>query len=651
MNLVFSLLTLYVGYSYGIIYRLNDTSYARMPPIYKMDNYEDCLATSTNQYCLIHFTLVSDHPNDLLFMIQEYSMKESTHLNYTELRYGICVEKKCDGYKGNKSLISEEHLETCLNETFSKNYESLKTKITDVACSSSQHGTFLNIKAGDLVVAIVIFGIILLNFVGSLYDVFTASKKHQGQKVLLCFSIRRNWRWLWSTADFGDEMRRFQILYSIRALIIVGIISAHVLLPFLLIGNNPRALEDSYLNPIQAIFLSGPMIIQTYFVMSGFLLAYKMQIHFKKHNVNFAFIPRLIFFRWLRLTPPYAFLLALMATWLRFLKTGPFWEITGGMEVASCRNRWWLNLLYVDNYFYHSQCMPHTWYIAADMQLYIFGAVVCLILRHIKRPTWVLLPLFLLGLIIPTVHTYVQDLDPMLILKPKGCSTFFDDDKTFNEVYKRGHTNMVSFVIGLSTGYILMNMWRTIDASIKKFEKYFFLLWFIIPVGAAFMYLGSVFYRDAPRDPLYIRTLFAAISRPFMGFLAAFFILGMILKIESLKIKEDALREHSTLNTWRRQAKDFLRVVMNWDGWVVPGRLSYCVYLLHLPILRISTTMATNLIPASPLYIIAALAALTAVSYVLAVPLSLLVELPFIRLIKEGCTKAPEQENQTKTRL
>lgn len=57
---------------------------------------------------------------------------------------------------------------------------------------------------------------------------------------------------------------------------------------------------QSYSNPIQAVFVSGPLLIQTYFVMSGFLLAYKMQIYFKRNNVNVIFLPRLIFFRWLR---------------------------------------------------------------------------------------------------------------------------------------------------------------------------------------------------------------------------------------------------------------------------------------------------------------------------------------------------------------
>ncbi|XP_047516872.1 nose resistant to fluoxetine protein 6-like [Pieris napi] len=644
-------LIIFVHGSYGVIFRLNDSMYDRMPPLHKMDNYEGCLENSTNRYCLVHFTLVSEEPNDLLYMIQEYSMKVTTHLNYTYLRYGMCLKHKCDNYKGDKSITSRDHLGTCLNDTFSKNY-GLKTVITDVSCNAIQHERLMNFDMGDVGVAMAVFLLLALNIIGSIYDAFTINEKHQDQKFLLCFSIRHNWKRLTSCTDVGDEMSRFQILYSIRSLIIIGVISSHILVPFLLIGKETKGMEDAYLNPIQAMFLSGPLLIQTYFVMSGFLLAYKMQIHFKRNNVNLFFLPRLIFFRWLRLTPPYAVLLAFMATWLRFFKTGPFWEISAGVEVADCRNRWWFNLLYINNYIYHSQCMPHSWYIAADMQLYVLGAVLCLILRYIKRPTRILLPLFLVGLLVPAVHTYLQDLDPMLLLKPTGCATFFDSDKTYNEVYKRGHTNMVSFIIGLSTGYMLMNIWKTKVESIKRYKKYFFLLWFIIPIGAVFMYIGgSVFYRDAPRDSIYVRTIFAMISRPFMGFLAAFFMLGMILKIESLKINEDILKDRSIIHTWRHRVKELLRVIMNWDGWMIPGKLSYCVYLIHFPIIRITTAVITTLIPSSPLYIIAALIVLTVVSFILAVPISLMVEIPFIRLIKEFSRNTPKSGDGITTRL
>ncbi|VVC97913.1 unnamed protein product [Leptidea sinapis] len=620
-----------------------ETEYDRMPPVYRMDNYSECVGRTMAHYCTVHFTLVSDAPSELLFMIQEYSLKYTTHFNHSDLRYGICIKEKCPRYSGNQSLVSEEHLEACLNETFWSEYK-LRTRVQHASCHRG-HDTYTQVDTSDVFTGLLVLFTLTSNVVGSLYDILTSHEKQQGNNLLMCFSVKENWLQLTSTSDhFGEELKQFRAIYGIRALVIVSIVFGHMNTPFQLFGDNVRGMEEIYHDPLQMIVFSGSLLVQIFFVLAGFLLAYKLQKLFEKTTVSWDFVPKTVFFRWLRLTPPYAILVALMATWLRFTKSGPFWEVDAGLEVADCRRRWWLNLLYVNNYVYKSQCIPQSWYIAADMQLWILGLVVCLVLRGSRYKKWLLGALVAAGVAIPALHTYFQDLEAMLLLHPSGCRSFFSTDPTYNEVYKRGHTNLVSFAIGLATGYLVYD-WQERDVLIANYVRYRLLHWLIIPLGAAFMWLGSVFYRDAPRDPLLVRTAFAAVCRPIMGFLTAAFILGMIFRIDRGRrhIKEDP--QADTKKERKFQMQELLRAIMEWKGWILPGRLSYCVYLIHYPLIRLYGSTRVDLIYTSPLSIYLTTAVVTVVSFLVAVPLSLLVELPFIRVGKLLARKETPHED------
>ena len=47
-----------------------DTDYARLPPIYHMDGYEECFDEPDSLFCFGEFVLVSDEPSELLNLVQ-----------------------------------------------------------------------------------------------------------------------------------------------------------------------------------------------------------------------------------------------------------------------------------------------------------------------------------------------------------------------------------------------------------------------------------------------------------------------------------------------------------------------------------------------------------------------------------------------------
>ena len=73
---------------------------------------------------------------------------------------------------------------------------------------------------------------------------------------------------------------------------------------------------------------------------------------------------RALAFRYLRLTPTLAFVLAAFAALVPHLGSGPWWY---KMRTAAegCDRWWWSTLLYLNNVapvHYPQQCMPWTWY-------------------------------------------------------------------------------------------------------------------------------------------------------------------------------------------------------------------------------------------------------------------------------------------------
>jgi hypothetical protein len=51
-----------------------------------------------------------------------------------------------------------------------------------------------------------------------------------------------------------------------------------------------------------------------------------------------------------RLTPVYAIMVALAASWFNHLGSGPMWNHIVSSETEDCRQNWWYNLLYLNNY-------------------------------------------------------------------------------------------------------------------------------------------------------------------------------------------------------------------------------------------------------------------------------------------------------------
>lgn len=204
-----------------------------------------------------------------------------------------------------------------------------------------------------LTITVTIFTLV---FIGTFYDnrkrktFSTNLKSSKTEAFLLSFSLLSNWERLTSVpkAGMAHEFRHIQaVRYMTMFIIIYGHINIGYNGPVL----NPEYHEERFHIPFYHIFLNGTMVVQTFFFISGFLLA----VHFieelmHKRLYNFKYFYIAVVYRYLRLTPVYMYVLLFDATYLVKMQVGPLWKRQAGLEKVYCRRNWWTNLLYINNH-------------------------------------------------------------------------------------------------------------------------------------------------------------------------------------------------------------------------------------------------------------------------------------------------------------
>ncbi|XP_072943011.1 nose resistant to fluoxetine protein 6-like [Epargyreus clarus] len=595
---------------FGVIYDLHEEEHSRMPPIFNLDDYTNCLKETDGIYCTVQFAAISDEPSELLTMMQEYSKQYKTHYNHTSFQYGVCVTQKCKGYSGDKTEALTEALEEHLNETFWNEYK-LKTQVTAYTCDGLDDGN-IAIDTSDSVVGFLITSLLILNVIGSLSDFFFSKRVWLGKEYFLSFSIKRNWKKLVAPSSSLDQrFNQLKSLNGIKSLLMFSVILGHCLTPGMVIPENSIEIEKAYNGTFEYILINGSLVIQFFFFMTAFFLMYNTRRYSESNEINSSYIAKGLLMRLIRIMPAYAVVLGIEATWYRRFGSGPFWQTVSMRAVNDCRRNWWLHMLFLNNFTYNSMCLGTSWYIAADTQLYVFCLLICVLVKTDGIRRQVLSLLYIIGVMIPPAVTYFLDLEGRFILAPATTPDFFIQDPTYNELYVRWYTNLAASALGLIMGDLVYR-WQLDEAMKKKIQAYknFRLVyWSLLPLCLALIISGKYFYMRPYLDPWYTRVLFSLTVPPLFTFFAAVLLVGFVFEFE-----------------------DAYRGFLEWEGWTVTSRLSYCAFILHFLLIRFYTSTKTSLVFVSPLTMVTTYTGITTLTFLLATPLWLFVETPLLQI-------------------
>ncbi|PSN39087.1 hypothetical protein C0J52_07351 [Blattella germanica] len=417
-----------------------------------LGNFDECIGIEnvdtqfgllSGQHCLASISLApsvsmkyrdsTDRQNESLQMTDHSANRKAGGIftNGVDLRLSYCIPSSC----------SAEEFQTMFNHNLSNvsNKINITVRVPQEMCQTSE-GKKLALE--DWIAVGIIATIGMLAIMSTAYDLLKTESK---TKILTAFSWYINGKKLLSTETSGETL---QAIHGIRFLSICWVVMGHRYSGFFSV---PAINASSFLELIPnfwRIYLTnGTLAVDTFFYLSGLLVSYIFLKEMNKKNSSFN-IFSYYFHRYIRLTPPYAMMMLLTATLLRYAGSGPLYYAGASASAKICQQYWWKSILYINNYIeIEKMCVGQGWYLAIDMQLFILSPVILYPLwkwRKTRSLTF-LGALIVGGLVTAFTVCFVERF-------PAGV--FMGNNEIHRLQYYPTHTRFTPWLIGVAFGFL-----------------------------------------------------------------------------------------------------------------------------------------------------------------------------------------------------
>ena len=194
------------------------------------------------------------------------------------------------------------------------------------------------------------------------------------QRVFIAFSLYTNTKKLLDTTTSKGTLT---CIHGIRFFSMTWVLIGHAASQVLSYDQNFFVAFDWFRTPLFQVIANATPSVDTFFLISGVVLAYSFCNAYQKQgkfNILMFYLHR-----YLRLTPPLAIVIAITATVFVYFGNGPLWTRTVELQQTNCQDYWWRNMLYIQDFFPGEEiCVGQSWYLADDMQMFLFSPLVLL---------------------------------------------------------------------------------------------------------------------------------------------------------------------------------------------------------------------------------------------------------------------------------
>ena len=382
--------------------------------------------------------------------------------------------------------------------------------------------------------------------------------------MLLAFSLYRNGK---QVLDGSKNKNQLTCLHGIRVISMCWIIYGHIYMMGQLLGQFGYVDNRlTILNIIRGtegwlyeIILNGVIAVDTFFFLSGLLVAYLTFIELEKGKLDWK-----LFYvhRYIRLTLPLAFAVAFVGAFPEFMSFGPLYDTAMKEKARTCREYGFRNLLYINNFYpEYDQCLDQVWYLACDMQFYILSPLIIYPLWKVPK-----LGLLFVGVIygcLTVIIGYIviaYQVPPNPAFPSNPNSFVFN---TFQHFYAAPYVRFQPYLIGILVGYLLF---RTKDKAVQIPHAFNLFLWEVSVATMVAVVFGLNWLRrnDGLTSPSW-SNLESVIYNCFSK-TAWSLALGWIV--------------FSCHRGYGGLINDFL----SWEAWIPLSKLTYCAYLNHVTI-------------------------------------------------------------------
>uniref|UniRef100_A0A8D8VUU6 Nose resistant to fluoxetine protein 6 n=1 Tax=Cacopsylla melanoneura TaxID=428564 RepID=A0A8D8VUU6_9HEMI len=392
--------------------------------------------------------------------------------------WGLCIPESC----------SAEDIQTSLNDTlsraFAKHQIHIQVNLTELQCYSVSEEKVRQMPLAGYLWTCVWYALIVLSFLGTVvhYQLKNEDNQHEEKRnsqnhtkemepsklkqeldsencklpvgnFLLPFSFRRNAHNLVSKEN-KKNVTQIDGIDGLKGLAITGTLVFHREMNGFSYAKNLEYVEWS-LRSVNFAWITASMnILDTFFFISGFLLAKTFIQNLNKHKTPNFF--SLIVNRLFRIYPMYLMIIG-FTIWVQpYIGEGPLWKSYADTEAQVCRKYWWQNLLFISTLYTEGNdiCIPSSWYLSTDFQLYLISLALIFIVT--KCPTWrkhILIFAFVVAHLVPSIVIYLEEEPSMWILSVKGLRDNARD-RYFRKIYVPFYMRMGPHIYGVCAAYL-----------------------------------------------------------------------------------------------------------------------------------------------------------------------------------------------------
>ncbi|TKR86541.1 hypothetical protein L596_011116 [Steinernema carpocapsae] len=404
----------------------------------------------------------------------------------------------------------------------------------------------------------------VLGIVASAFDYFLqSSDKDQfcqrlDIRVFRCFSLYTNIVEIMSV-EGAKKSDQIGPIHCIRFFSICWVIIGHsLMLIYMGLSSNPLEAKEILDYVPSQILTNAYFAVDTFFFMSGLLLAYMWFKALQKNRRQTMSVQAWILFyvqRILRLSPSYYmvifFYTFVFRTWMFNM---PLYMTP--LMPDSCSENYWINLLYLTNFIhYKHQCYLISWYLSTDLQIFLFTPLILIPFTISPLYGYVVAGLLFTASTVINVVSIFEFYFP-----PSDYSMGPQDDRMHNFdkytllMYDAPWIRCQIYIMGMILGYFLQTHSRR--PKINSLLNY--VLWFISFALMAAAVFSLYDWTTGTEWSLTARAVYSSLSKPAWGLGLSWIIFACFYGYGG------------PINTF-----------MSWEIWVPLGRLSYSAYLIH----------------------------------------------------------------------
>ncbi|XP_063709601.1 regulator of hypoxia-inducible factor 1-like [Culicoides brevitarsis] len=653
--------------------------YQKMPPLYLMDDYDDCMKGQKGaKYCVVNILIEKDEKSDVWRQIEEFSADYKHHFRHDILKYGFCLDRirqnltNFDVTEANGSskmnfkideiqfrqlgkilkefsfdAQDEKDLELYVKHKFRTEY-ALNAYANVSFCisndaekqenDSSYFGTNFLIKS-------LIVTIIYVIIIATVFDLC----RNQNNLVYptdfcSCISLRTTLTRLFNDPSNSNQLGALNGIKVVGEAGVVVVHTAYIL--FVLPSGIPFSIESQTYGAIVPIIRSGVFQLQNFFAITGFLSFYpNLKKILKGENVTLKDIQWMILKRIFRLWPAMIFVMLVTATFLFRIQNGPLWIDLASGEMLSCRRNWWTNLLFVNNFVAAATepCLQHTWHLAAEMQLFVVEILIILILtRFPKKVGTILASVTLLGNFFTTTAFYKSGINGLVL----GTVETTRNRNRFDAEFQLGHipfyTNFPGYCLGLLAAYVHHQI-KHKKLDLSSISKTKLRIWYVLFFFNALILLHHSYYVGIVDKPSLIMAIYSTFCKN-VGAIVTFTLLILMgnpeISSQNLPQKLMGVTNVPLIDSLLLKLYEFY----NHRMFKVLVKLNLGVFLVHPYVAGWIVTDGRHLVMYGNAFDVAWIGFSTLiVSYFIATWLFLFVEMPAINLFRFFAYKKPAE--------